>query len=575
VNASLDIKESPLACGFGVAYVGAMIGGLIQQGRPLPALLNTLCRLFDAAAEGYCSSILLFDRTRTRIRHAVGPGLPSGYCGHVEGLHLRGAEAACARGRDQPEVVISQVTSERLREGKSEPDLARACGLRSCKSWPILSSSGDLLGILAIYQRETVCHPFHPALVQQLTDIASIAIDRTRNEEALRRSEALLAKAQRLSSTGSFSWRPATNEMTWSEELFRIFEFDPAETITLEQMLSCVHPEDISLFYALVERARRDGGDLDCEHRLLTRATSVKYVHLVAHGTRDQDGQLEYIGAIQDVTQRRLSEQALDKLRSELAHVSRVTSLGALTASIAHEVNQPLLGVITNASTCLRVLTTDSPDLGIACEAARLAIRDGQRASEVIARLRALFSKRSATSEPVDLNEATREVIALLSGELQRRGAIVRPDLSRDLPTVVGDRVQLQQVILNLLMNAAEAMTGVDDRPRSLAIRTELDADGCVQLNVQDAGVGIKPQDAARLFDAFYTTKAAGMGIGLSVSNSIIEGHGGRLWAQANAGPGATFSFSIPRVPHDAPEPCHSRPDRALVQAECFLANSR
>jgi C4-dicarboxylate-specific signal transduction histidine kinase len=431
-----------------------------------------------------------------------------------------------------------------------------------------------LLGILAIYQRETVCHPFHPALVQQLTDIASIAIDRTRNEEALRRSEALLAKAQRLSSTGSFSWRPATNEMTWSEELFRIFAFEPADTITFEQMLSRVHPEDISLFCALVEHARRDGRELDCEHRLLTPAPAVKYVHLVAHGTRDQDGQLEYIGAIQDVTQRYLSEQALDKLRSELAHVSRVTSLGALTASIAHEVSQPLLGVVTNASTCLRILTIDSPDLGIACEAARLAIRDGQRASEVIARLRALFSKRSATCELVDLNEATRDVIALLSGELQRRGAILRPDLSKDLPAVVGDRVQLQQVILNLLMNAAEAMTGVDDRPRTLTIRTETNAGGCV-LSVQDAGVGIKPQDAARLFDAFYTTKTGGMGIGLSVSNSIIEGHGGRLWAEANAGPGATFSFSIPRASNDAPDHCYPRPDRTLLQAECSLANSQ
>jgi signal transduction histidine kinase len=574
VNASLDIKESPLACGFGVAYVGAMIGGLIQQGRPLPDLLSTLCRLFDAAAEGYCSSILLFDRTRTRIRHAVGPGLPYGYRGHLEGLHMRRAEAACDRARDQPEVVISQVISEMLREEESEPDLARACGLRSCRSWPIFSSTGDLLGILAIYQRETVCHPFHPALVQQLTDIASIAIDRTRNEEALRRSEALLAKAQRLSSTGSFSWRPATNEMTWSEELFRIFAFEPADTITFEQMLSRVHPEDISLFCALVEHARRDGRELDCEHRLLTPALAVKYVHLVAHGTRDQDGQLEYIGAIQDVTQRCLSEQALDKLRSELAHVSRVTSLGALTASIAHEVSQPLLGVVTNASTCLRILTIDSPDLGIACEAARLAIRDGQRASEVIARLRALFSKRSATCELVDLNEATRDVIALLSGELQRRGAILRPDLSKDLPAVVGDRVQLQQVILNLLMNAAEAMTGVDDRPRTLTIRTETHAGGCV-LSVQDAGVGIKPQDAARLFDAFYTTKTGGMGIGLSVSNSIIEGHGGRLWAEANAGPGATFSFSIPRASNDAPDHCYPRPDRTLLQAECSLANSQ
>ena len=273
---------------------------------------------------------------------------------------------------------------------------------------------------------------------------------------------------------------------------------------------------------------------------------SVKYLHVVAHGTRDQDGQLEYIGAVQDVTERRLSEEALGKVRSELAHVARVTSLGALTASIAHEVNQPLSGIITNASTCLRMLAADPPNVDGARETARRTIRDGNRASEVITRLRALFGKKDATNESVDLNEATREVIALSLSELQRSRVILRPELADDLPPVTGDRVQLQQVILNLLLNASDAMSGVDDRPRQLVIRTERDEDDRVRLSVQDAGVGFEPQDEDRLFDAFYTTKSGGMGIGLSVSRSIIESHHGRLWAAPNDGPGATFSFSIP-----------------------------
>ena len=299
----------------------------------------------------------------------------------------------------------------------------------------------------------------------------------------------------------------------------------------------------------MIDRARRDGSDFEYEHRLQMPDRSVKYLHVVAHATRDQDGRLEYIGAVQDVTERRLSEEALGKVRSELAHVARVTSLGALTASIAHEVNQPLSGIITNASTCLRMLAADPPNVDGARETARRTIRDGNRASDVITRLRALFSKKNATTESVDLNEATREVIALSLSELQRSRVILRPELADDLPPVTGDRVQLQQVILNLLLNASDAMSGVDDRPRQLVIRTERDEGDRVRLTVQDAGVGFEPQSVDRLFEAFYTTKSGGMGIGLSVSRSIIESHHGRLWAAPNDGPGATFSFSIPRRP--------------------------
>jgi len=300
----------------------------------------------------------------------------------------------------------------------------------------------------------------------------------------------------------------------------------------------------------MVERARA-GKDFEYEHRLQLPDKRVKYLQLMAHAIRSGAGQLEYIGAVQDVTERRLSEEALGKLRSELAHMTRVTSLGALTASIAHEVNQPLSGIVTNASTCLRMLAADPPNVEGARETARRTIRDGNRASEVIARLRALFSKQDAAAEPVDLNQATREVIALTLDELQRNRVVVRTELVDDLPPVMGDRVQLQQVILNLLRNGSDAMSGVEDRPRQLDISTEGDADS-VRVTVTDSGVGIDLKDVDRLFDAFFTTKSAGMGIGLSVSRSIIESHQGRLWAAPNDGPGATFSFSIPRAPEGA-----------------------
>jgi C4-dicarboxylate-specific signal transduction histidine kinase len=255
------------------------------------------------------------------------------------------------------------------------------------------------------------------------------------------------------------------------------------------------------------------------------------------------------MGALQDVTGQRLAEDALSKLRSELAHVARVTSLGALTASIAHEVNQPIAGIMTNATTCLRMLTADPPNIDGARETARRMIRDSNRASEVITRLRTLFSRKETTIEPVDISEATREIIALSLSELQRDRVIVQQELQDDLPPVAGDRVQLQQVILNLLRNASEALSGVDDRPRELIVRTERDEGDCVRLTVRDTGVGIAPHDMDRLFDAFYTTKSGGMGMGLSVSRSIIDSHHGRLWAAPNDGPGTNFSFSLPCIP--------------------------
>ena len=383
------------------------------------------------------------------------------------------------------------------------------------------------------------------AQAEAANDLRAIA----ERKDGLRRSEAFLAEAQRLSLTGSFSWRVSTDEITWSDQLYRIFEFDPGMPVTLELIGTRVHPEDMPVLRDRLERARDDGTDFEHEHRLQMPDGSIKYLHMVAHGIRDEDGRLEYIGAVQDVTVRRLSEQALGKAQSELAHVARISALSTLTASIAHEVNQPLSGIITNASTCLRMLAADPPDLDGARETARRAIRDGNRASEVIARVRTLFTKKELANESVDLNGATREVTALLLGELQRNRVSLQLELAQDLPTVTGDRIQLQQVILNLVRNASDAMAAVDDRPRQLLIRTQDEDGDRVRVSVRDSGVGVDPQNMTKLLDAFYTTKSDGMGIGLSVSRSIVARHHGRLWVEPNDGPGATFSFSIPRAP--------------------------
>ena len=252
----------------------------------------------------------------------------------------------------------------------------------------------------------------------------------------------------------------------------------------------------------------------------------------------------EFLLHCRDVLQGDL--QTLVRLGNEL---NRIATLGQLSASIAHELNQPLTGIVTNCGTCLRMLTSDPLNVDGAREAVRRTLRDGHRASEVIARLRALFNKTEPASESVDLNEATREVIALSVGELQMSQVIVRTELAADLQHVTADRVQLQQVVLNLLRNAVDAMKMVEDRPRDLLIRTEREEGDRVRLSVTDAGVGFDPQTADKLFEAFYSTKNEGMGVGLSVSRSIIEKHQGRLWAVLNDGPGATFSFSVPCRP--------------------------
>jgi PAS domain S-box-containing protein len=383
-----------------------------------------------------------------------------------------------------------------------------------------------------------------PSFTGYLRDIT----ERKRAEQELRRSQAFLAEAQHLSRIGSFSWRVTTDEITWSEQLYRIFQIDRDTQVTFELIGTRIHPEDLSVFQEHIERSRRERNDVRLEFRLQMPDGAVKYVHVAAHIRGDH----EYIGAVQDVTERRSSEHALSKARSDLAHVARVTSLGVLTASIAHEVNQPLSGIVTNASTCLRMLAADPPNVDGARETARRTIRDGNRASEVITRLRSLYGKKEPAIESVDLNDAIREVLALSLSELQRNRVIVQQELADGLPLIAGDRVQLQQVILNLLRNASDAMSAVDDHSRQLLVRTEEDEDGHVRLTVKDAGVGFAPQAADRLFESFYTTKNNGMGIGLSVSRSIIESHHGRLWATLNHGPGATFAFSIPRASEGA-----------------------
>jgi PAS domain S-box-containing protein len=322
-----------------------------------------------------------------------------------------------------------------------------------------------------------------------------------------------------------------------------------AETMRHWATNGTVHPDDMPYIGPIFAEAIATGKPVDNEARIRRFDGVYRRVQVRGLPLRDSFGRiLRWYVLLADIEDRKRAEDALDQTREALARVARVMSLSALTASITHEVNQPLSGIITNASTCLRMLDASPPNIDGARETAKRTVRDGNRASEVIERLRGMFSKREFTLESMDLNEATREVISLSLNDLQRNRVALQLELADPLPLVMGDRVQLQQVILNLLRNASEAMADVDDRPRRMVVRTEPDSEEGVRVIVRDAGVGLDRQHLDKLFDAFHTTKHGGIGIGLSISRLIIERHHGRMWAEPNQGPGATFAFSLPRA---------------------------
>ncbi|MDF0516311.1 PAS domain S-box protein [Bradyrhizobium yuanmingense] len=499
--------------------------------------------------------------------------------------------------------------------------------------------------------------------------------ERKEAENALRQSEAYLAQAQELSHTGSFGWKAATREITWSRETYRIFECEEGTKPAIPFMLQRIHPEDRLAVQQTTGRAAREGKDYDHEYRLVMPDGSIKHVRAVARATRDASGRVEFVGSVSDVTatkeaERRLrdseqrfrdyaetasdwfwetgpdhrvtqisehsdtntapagligltrwdiapdaalepekwrqhraaldahvpfrdlvyrskdrngqpiyvrtsgkpffdadgaflgyrgvctdvtaairanqAEDALRKAQAELAHVTRVTTLGELTASIAHEINQPLAAVIANADACLAWLQRSPPDLKAARRSVEWIIEDGRRAGDVIRHVRALAKRSDIEMVPLDANAVVREAVALVQREMASHAVSVRMELSSALPKIFGDRIQLQQVLINLIMNGIEAMADVHDRPRELAIRSQASGDGAMQVSVSDCGTGISEQAIDRLFTPFFTTKSSGMGMGLSICRSIIEAHGGRLSAIPNQERGATFQIALP-----------------------------
>jgi PAS domain S-box-containing protein len=458
-----------------------------------------------------------------------------------------------AIARDKAAHLTNDVTNDPRVNDKS---WAKDNGMVAFAGYPLIVED-RLIGVVAMFARRKLSRFILDALAS-VADIIAQGIERKRAEEALRnaldeiqKSESKLrqayvrlAEAQRLSKTGSFITDLLADEHNWSEELYRIFELDPSTKITHETIRKVFHPEDLPIYEAAFKRAV-DGLDRDLElaYRIITPAGNLKHVHSVTHVMGEAAGRPVFIGAIQDVTASKVAEEALNTARGELAHMARVTTLSALTASIAHEINQPISAAITSAGACLRWLNRDQPEVQRAREAAMRIEEDGKRAAEIISHLKSFYKKDVLPErELVSVNDVVGEMLVLLRNEAARHSVTMRTELAADLPPIRADRVQLQQVLMNLMLNGMEAMS---ENGGELRINTQEEGRD-LKVSVSDTGAGIPADKINDIFNAFVTTKAQGTGMGLSISSTIIESHGGRLWAISNPGTGATFLFTLP-----------------------------
>jgi PAS domain S-box-containing protein len=376
--------------------------------------------------------------------------------------------------------------------------------------------------------------------------------ERKRAEEALRRSEAYLAQSQRLSHTGSWGWNASAEEVFWSRETFRILGADrQAVKPSYQFFIEHVHPEDRVFVEQVLDRANRERTEFEMAFRIVLPDGSIKHIQSLGRPVPSESGLAEFVGAIVDVTDQRLAEEALGKTRAELTRVTRLTTMGELAASIAHEVNEALSAIASKSDFCLRLAEATGGSPYEAREALQEIVKEADRASATIARIHAMTQRSAHEKTRFHIRDLVFDVLALARRELDQNRITVRTDLAEDLPQISGDRVELQQVLLNLVINGLEAMSSVEDEWRVLLIHgahDELNGKAAVRIAVQDSGVGFRPETIDRLFDAFYSTKPNHIGMGLQISRTVVEAHGGRLWATANAGPGATFLCALPIV---------------------------
>ena len=446
--------------------------------------------------------------------------------------------------RTQRSVLLADVPGE-----FADDEYIRRLPGRSILCLPLLKQA-RLVGLLYL-ENSQAPYVFTPSRIGVLTLLASqaaISLENARLYADLQRAQEHLAEAQRLTHTGSSILNLSTGRSVWSEEIFRIYQYDPVPEVPQEMLLQRAHPDDRDRIRQFIAGMPRDGKDYEFEYRLLMPDGAAKTLHTISHAVTDESGDPTIVSTAMDVTASRLAQEALHKAQAELAHVARMTVLGELAASIAHEINQPLAAIVANGAASLRWLSNTEPKIDEARSGLQSIIGDADRAGKIIHRIRALSRKAKPEQGQLDINEVIDEVIKLAHHEITSRRVLLHLELAAGLPAVLGDRIQLQQVVTNLLINGIQAMETVEDRPRILSIRSRRHEVDQVVVEVHDTGNGIDPEHANRLFDTFFSTKPDGLGMGLSICRSIVEAHRGRIWLSSPAGAGSVFQFALPSI---------------------------
>jgi PAS domain S-box-containing protein len=527
---------------------------MIATGQPLATILDSLCQTLAVLSDASFVSIMLLDEDGANLRPGGGHKIPDGFNETVGEIPLGPQSGSCGTAAFlQEPVLVDDVETDPLWSGIR--DLAERFKIKACWSTPVVSARGTVFGTIAIYSdRHRTMGDRERQAVDRFTQLASFAMERKKSEEALTKSEALLAEGQRISHTGSWAWSVASDKLDWSEEHGNIFGYKVADvggrfSDVLDRML----PEEREFLETSMRAAVAQRRDLQFEYQATLPDGVVKQLLSTGRAVKADNGEvIEFIGTTMDITERKRVEAELQKsaahlreVQAELEHVARATTMGELAASIAHEVNQPLTGIVTSAGAALRWLSKPVPDVVKAGNSLKNVIDDGRRASEIVTRIRKMFRKEMTTVETIAMPEIVADVMVLTRGELQKNRVALNLEIPEKLPTVPGDRVQLQQVFVNLILNAIDAMRDNTDRDRVMSIQVGHDTKKVV-VQVIDNGVGVPTHMAEQIFRPFETSKPDGMGMGLSICRTIVENHGGQMRVVPGSSVGSRFEFALP-----------------------------
>ncbi len=530
---------------------------MMTTDQPLTTILDSLCQTLSVLTDASFVTIMLQDEESRTLRPGGGHNLPVGFYDAVSGIPVGPELGSCgtAAFRQEP-VWIDNVDIDPRWD--CARDIVDRFGFKSCWSTPIMSGRGSVFGTIAVYSnRPRSAGDRERQAIDRFTQLASFVLERKIAEDALKKSEAMLAEGQRISHTGSWAWNVATDKLEWSEEHGNIFGYKVSEVGgTLGNMLDRMRPEEAQLVRDAMRQAILEKADIQFEYQATLPSGNTIQLLCTGKASIGQSGEVTgYVGTTMDITERKRVESELMRsaahlreVQAELEHVARATTMGELAASIAHEVNQPLTGIVASGGAALRWLSKATPDVVRARESLKNVIDDGRRASEIVTRIRKMFRKEMTTVETVQMSELIADVISLTRGELQKTKIALKLEIPDDFPAVRADRVQIQQVFVNLILNSIEAMKDIADGERTIIVDMVTLREH-VKIGVSDSGPGISEQDAEDIFRPFQTSKTNGMGMGLSICRTIIENHGGQMRLVQTHKPGSRFEFTLPLNP--------------------------